>query len=210
MKTKYHLEITRNALSNHFSPPALQEVIQGNIYQDRPKNQFRHDEIHFDGNAFTAGFLYLNQQEQITIEQIHQDEFSAARDAFGRVTHSWQDFYSHSNYVKLWTKKHGLLPPDEIGINDPDILYHPELKSGKNYGIIEFLAMLPIFSKWITALMPEDSHARMNLDAPEAGLHFTYTYAAAYKQTIEAFHQLMTRIRKAGGSQERVRSFLGK
>ena len=210
MKTKYHIEITKKALSDQFTEEALENVIQGNIRQDKIKNQFGHDYIHFDGSAFTAGFCYLKQQEQDIIDHLKNDHFTAARLAFGRVTHSWQDFFSHSNYVRLWREKAGSPPPEEIVINDPTIMEHPELKSGKNYGVIEFLALIPPFSKWIEPLMPEDSHARMNLDGPEVGEYFAYAYHAAFKQTVKAFQELMILFQSKELTQEKVRSFLGK
>ena len=210
MKTKYHIEITQQALSDQFTEEALGDVIQGNIRQDRINNQFGHDYIHFDGSAFTAGFNYLKQQELDIIDHLRQDHFTAARHAFGRVTHSWQDFYSHSNYVRLWIEKAGSLPPEEIVINDPTIMNDPELKSEKNYGLIEFIALIPPFSKWIKPTMPEDSHARMNLDGPESGKYFTYAYAAALKQTVKAFHEVMILFSNSKLHQEKVHSFLGK
>lgn len=210
MKTKYHIEITEKALSDQFSEVALGEVIQGNIRQDKIRNQFGHDYIHFDGSAFEAGFNYLKQQEQDIIDRLRQGHFSTARLAFGRITHSWQDFYSHSNYVQLWIEKAGSLPPEEIVINDPMIMKHPELKSGKNYGLIEFIALIPAFSEWIKPTMPEDSHAKMNLDGPISGECFKYAYAAALKQTAKAFQQLKILFSNAKLHQEMVRSFLGK
>ena len=210
MKTKYHIEITQKALSDQFSEEALGDVIQGNIRQDKIRNQFGHDYIHFDGSAFEAGFDYLKQQEQAIIDHLRQDHFSAARLVFGRVTHSWQDFYSHSNYVRLWIEKAENLPPEEIVINDPMIMNHPELKSGENYGLIEFIALIPPFSKWIKPTMPQDSHARMNLDVPDAGECFVYAYAAALKQTVKAFQELKILFSNAKLHQKKVRSFLGR
>ena len=210
MKTKYHIEITTKALSDKFTEKALGDVIQGNIQQDRIKNQFGHDYIHFDGSAFETGFSYLMQQKQDLIDHLSHDYFTAARFRFGRITHSWQDFYSHSNYVKLWRETAGNIPPEEIVINDPIIMDHPELKSGKNYGLIEFFALIPPFSKWIKPIMPEDSHAKMNLDGPEVGEYFAFAYHAALKQTVCAFQELMTLFQSEDITQKKVRSFLGK
>jgi len=210
MKTKYHIEITKKTLSKDFSNPALQYVITGNIRQDKIKNQFGHDYIHFDGSAFDAGFDYLKKQQQSVLNYLDENEFTAARAAFGRITHSWQDFYSHSNYVRLWREKNGNLPSEQIPINDPEIMNDPRLKSGKNYGVIEFIALLPPLSKLIKPHMPADSHARMNLDGPESGDLFTDAYIAACKQTIQAFQGLISDIKNSGYSQNKISSFLGR
>jgi len=210
MKTKYHIEITLKALSNHFSDEAIEDVIKGNTRQDRIRNQFGHDFIHFDGSAFERGFNYLKQQQLGVLDHIENDAFPAARANFGRVTHSWQDFFSHSNYVRLWLKVAVDLPPNEILINDPRIMNHPKLKSGENYGIIEFIALIPGLSRWVQPLMPADSHARMNLDGPKSGDLFTYAYHAAYKQTISVFQQLMFGIKVSGLLPEQAAAFLGK
>ena len=34
--------------------------------------------------------------------------------AFGRLTHTAQDFYAHSNYVALWRERNPAAPPDQI------------------------------------------------------------------------------------------------
>jgi hypothetical protein len=210
MKTKYHIEITQKALSTEFSNAALQDVIKGNIQQDRIKNQFGHDYIHFDGSAFEAGFNYIKQQEQAIFDHMSIENYSTARFALGRITHSWQDFYSHSNYISLWLENSGNLTPEEITINEPEIMNHPMLKSGENYGVIEFIALLPPFSKWLKPHMPADSHARMNLDSPKSGDLFSYAYHAAYKQTMAVFQQLMVQIKGSSLLTEHAPAFLGK
>ncbi len=55
MKSKYHIEMTRDALKGAFSEKALQTISRANIWQDRPRNQFGRDYIHFDGSAFEVG-----------------------------------------------------------------------------------------------------------------------------------------------------------
>jgi hypothetical protein len=210
MKTKYHIEITAKALSDAFSEPALEDVIKGNIQQDKLFNQIGHDYIHFDGSAFETGFAYLSQQRKNVLDGIKREAYPAARFALGRVTHSWQDFYSHSNYVKLWLAKANNQPPKAIVINDGDIINHPELKSGKNYGLIELVALIPGLKTWIKQMMPADSHARMNLDGPEAGERFLYAYTAAIKQTRAVFDQMMSDLKVLRISQKKVTAFLGK
>ena len=210
MKTKYHIEITRKALADYFSEHALRDVVQGNIRQDRIRNQFDHDHIHFDGSAFGSGFDYLERQKQSVIDSINIEAYNSARQSLGRVTHSWQDFYSHSNYVRLWLADHAELAPAEIEINKPEIISHPDLKSGKNYGLLDFLAMIPGISRLIKPHMPDDSHAAMNLDSFEAGELFHFVYQAALKQTHSVFKDLKFEMERRRIPQEKIATFLGK
>lgn len=207
MKTKYHIEITRNALQPYFSPEALGGIIKTNVLQDRIKYQFGHDYIHFDGNAFAKGFAYIASQERIIFDQIKSRDYLTARKALGRITHSWQDFYSHSNYVKLWLTKAAGGTPEEINFNDKEIITSANLKSGKNYGLCEFFALIPGISKLITPLMPDDSHAKMNLDSPASGLHFTYAYWAAYKRTCHVHEQIIIQLNKNDITIDQINAF---
>jgi len=207
MKTKYHVQITQRALGNQFSERALNTIIKANNWQDRIVNQFSHDEIHFDGSAFDAGFDYIAGQEQILMEHLQKEEYQQSWQAFGRIAHSWQDFFSHSNYVRLWLNIHGNCPPEEITIDDADILTHPKLASGKNYGVIEMIAMLPGISLLVKPLMPPDSHTHMNLDSPSAGLEFNYTYWAALKATSAVYENVMVRIHSELKSENMAKKF---
>lgn len=190
MKPRYHRMITVEALSPFFSEPALAEIVKANLRQDRLRNQFGHDEIHFDGSAFEAGFAYIQKQKSDLLEKVRQKDFSSARHAFGRITHAWQDYYSHSNYVQLWLAAHPNQPPSSIDPADPTLMAHKDLKSGKNISLFEFIAMIPGLSSLIVPRLPEDSHARMNLDSPAAGPAFVFNYQAARKRTILAYQDL--------------------
>ena len=191
MQTHYHVEITRRALKNHFSETALAAIVKANIKQDRIAYSFGHDHIHFDGSAFDKGFQYISLQEQLIYKHAGRSDFELAREAFGRMIHSWQDFYSHSNYVELWLGDNQNAPPEAIVIDDPKIINHPDLTSGKNYGLSEFFALLPVISRLILPLMPPDSHARMNLDQPSSSQNFYYAYWAALKQTSKLFDHVI-------------------
>ncbi len=209
MKTKYHIEITLNALKGRFSSHALDDIVHANIKHNRIKNQFGHDYIHFDGSAFAQGFSYIDEQKEIILNSIDKTNFMQARSALGRLCHSWQDFYSHSNYVKLWLEKCNAQNPKEVDPDDQQIMQHPDLKSGKNYGIIEFIAMLPILSSLITSRMPADSHARMNLDSPKAGDLFQFAYWASLKRTQIECDRLIDKLQALQIDPVRIQSFKG-
>lgn len=194
MQTKYHQLITRSCFETWFSETALQAIINANIKQDSVRNQFGHDYIHFDGCAFDAGFKYIDDQYLRLYEGIALTRHQDAWTALGRITHSWQDFYSHSNYVLLWIDEQNRLAPDEIVPDDEHLLTHEKLISGKNYGVIEFLAMLPGIKKLILPLMRDDSHAKMNLDGPESNPLFKYAYHAAVKRTLMILHGIQAKL----------------
>ncbi|MBW6464909.1 MAG: hypothetical protein K0B06_00200 [Brevefilum sp.] len=202
MNTKYHIEITRKALESHFSSKALERIIKANVRQDRVAYMLGHDHIHFDGSEFSAGFRYIADQERMLIQYLEQIKFQQAQQAFGRIIHSWQDLYSHSNYVQLWRQTHAHHAPDTIVANNPDIISHPNFASGKNYGMIEFLALIPVLSPLITPRMPSDSHAKMNLDSPASGPDFHFAYWAAYKATQAAYENLIEKLIQIDPSQK--------
>lgn len=183
MHTKYHKIITRSCFEDWFTEIALQAIIKANITQDKPRYQFGHDYIHFDGSAFEAGFKYIDNQFHSLYESIKKTRYQQAWDALGHISHSWQDFYSHSNYVLLWINKYNTADPQNISPNDEFIMNHKNLTSGKNYGLIEFVALLPVIKRLILPLMPEDSHAKMNLDGPHADPLFSFALIAAKKRT---------------------------
>ncbi len=118
MLIQYHKSITRRALSEHFSPHALDAILAANIKQDDLlTGQIGHDEYHFDNNAIAESDRYLEEQRVLTITALQYDNLSAAWAAFGRLIHTAQDFYAHSNYVDLWLARfdgQAPLPPSEI------------------------------------------------------------------------------------------------
>jgi len=209
MKSRYHIEITKRALSNQFSQKALYTIIKANVRQDRIQYQIGHDHIHFDNSSFEKGFSYIQVQKDKLIHAISLDQHDIARDALGKITHSWQDFYSHSNYVRLWLATTCISTPREINHDDVKIMNHPDLKSGKIYGIIEFVAMLPGLSEIITPMMPHDSHAQMNLDSPKSGHMFPFAYWAALKRTKDIYNQLIVELFGLNMNKQTILNFKG-
>jgi hypothetical protein len=210
MRTKYHIEITQNVLQEYFSQENLEKIVRSNIQQDRVKNQIGHDYIHFDGSAFSEGFSYIKEQKAKLLKSVEDSDYQTARAALGRILHSWQDFYSHSNYVQLWYQKEGRIDVEEIDHKDLDIFNSTELKSGKNYGLIELFALLPGLSRIIKPFMPEDSHAKMNLDSPKSGPFFNYAYTAAKRRTKHVLDALLEEMQYKNTKIELIKAFLGK
>lgn len=210
MKTRFHIEITQTVLERHFTQSPLKKIIRANIRQDRIKFQIGHDYIHFDGNAFVEGFEYISQQTKTLYKSVQKGNFEQAWISLGRILHSWQDFYAHSNYVQLWLQKTEDPDPKNVDYEDQEIIDSPYLQSGKNYGIFEFLALVPGISFLIKPLMPADSHAKMNLDSPKSGQAFEYAYFAAKLRTEDVIGQVLNLINGLNMSKDNKNSFLGK
>jgi hypothetical protein len=193
MLIQYHKFITRKALSEQFSPRALEAILAANLNQDNLlTGQIGHDEYHYDNNAIPESDRYIEDQRTLTHTALQNETPSTAWAAFGRLTHTAQDFYAHSNYVDLWlTHSNGgdqtLPPPSEIAPLIDELVNSPNLHSGVLYYPWEILAFLPVVKRFVIPLMPADSHARMQLDSPARGERFAYAFEAAVKRTRYEF-----------------------
>ena len=187
-----HEEMTREALGEHFSPRALEIIIAANRKQDAIRGQIGHDEFHFDNNAIEKGLRYINEQRGFVLASLLSPGVLSAWIAFGRLTHTAQDFYSHTNYISLWLDQFNGTPPTptEIDPVQKSLLRSPSLHSGKIYLPMDALYFVPFLRKFALKLLPEDSHGKMNLDSPAQGPRFEYARAAAVKRTQHEFDLL--------------------
>ncbi len=191
MLQSVHADITRRALQQTFSPHALDRIISSNVSLDGPLNQLGHDEYHFDNNAFEKSRAYLEEQRSLIQPALQRGQVASAWSAFGRLTHTAQDFYAHSNYVDLWLacQPNGMVPaPSEIDPLDDALVDNPSLRSGKPYFPFGFLSFVPGLKRMVTRLLPRDSHAWMNLDSSARGPMFEYAFQAAVKRTKYEFN----------------------
>jgi len=193
MLQKFHQQICQQALEPYFSSRALDLIIKANLGQDQIRYQIGHPHFHFDSNSFDSAQRYIADQRWIVLETSQsRGEPSLAWQAFGRLTHAGQDFYAHSNYIRLWAatySKRELPEPNQVAALNPDILQHPELHSGNIY-IWDWLAFIPGFHSLAYRLTPGDSHTHMNLDSPKQGPLFPYAFDAALKRTIFEYEQI--------------------
>jgi hypothetical protein len=199
MLQKYHVEILRQALGDIFSPAALAKVIRANVYQDRISAQLGHDEYHFDNNAFEKSYAYIEEQRVLVVSSLHKEDPASAWAAFGRLTHTVQDFYAHSNYIDLWLALHtnGSRPaPLMVDPVEPAILESGALRSGKIYLPLEVFSFIKPLKPLILPLLPRDSHAWMNLDTPEQGFKFEYVMQASIKRTVIEFEKTVKELRQ--------------
>ena len=194
MHPTFHIEILKQALSEQFSARALEKIIAANLYQDHLAGQYGHDEFHFDNNAFKKSYAYVEEQRALVVSSLKANDVSSAWAAFGRLTHTAQDFYAHSNYIDLWLsiQPDGVVPTtSEVDPVDPDILNNRALHSGKLYFPLELFSFVKVLKPLVMPLLPRDSHAWMNLDDPGQGPNFEFAFHAAVKRTRIEFEKTM-------------------
>ena len=197
VKISYHRDITNAALASTFSPSALQVIVRANVEQDGLRYQFGHDHFHFDSNSFDAAYAYIEEQRVRIADALKRGNADTAWQAFGKLTHTVQDFYAHSNYIPLWLDSfNGAAPPPppEVDPVSPQILQSPNLRSGKLYYPFEALTFIPRLGKLFIPLMPRDSHAHMNHDGPDDSPLFDYVFQAAVKRTRYEFGHTITNL----------------
>ncbi|KAI4879515.1 hypothetical protein NFI96_006856 [Prochilodus magdalenae] len=103
---------------------ALNEIISENSLIDR--DQAFRPAHHFNDEEIERGRDIITQGVSIVKANLQQENFEAARRALGAVTHTLQDFYSHSNWFELGNQypNPNLLRPDlqlqnTAGVNTP-------------------------------------------------------------------------------------------
>jgi hypothetical protein len=190
MDASYHRRILERALGGRVSARALRAIYRANIGQDSLTGLFAHPEYHFDENAVAESLAYIEECRALAARA---ETVAEAWAAFGRLTHAAQDFYAHSNYVRLWAERlDGERPPPEsMDSLDPSLLKHPRLMTCRVYWPLEALSFLPGLGPLIKQWFPADSHARMNLDNPATGPLFPYAMEAAVQRTLAEFERTL-------------------
>ena len=92
MLTEYHIEIMFESLGDHLGTRAIAVMTTANVKQDQLHGFFGHDEYHFDNNAFEKTYRYMEAQRMLVVESLKKKDVTTAWEAFGRMTHSAQDF----------------------------------------------------------------------------------------------------------------------
>lgn len=186
MLGRYHIAITRQAVGADFSPRALQVILRANLGQDSPHNQIGRDHFHFDNNKFEESFAYIEEQRAKIFEELTRTDARSSWQAFGRMIHTVQDFYAHSDYIPRWLSSfNGNTPPapEKVDPVSSEILNHPDLHTGRIYHPLDALAFLPFLRKFALSRLPADSHAHMNHDSPQNSAQFDYVFHASVKRT---------------------------
>jgi hypothetical protein len=78
---------------------AIEDVGEGNADVDDKERTI--PLAHFDAEQFQSGQNRLNELSETVVEQIRREKYREARSETGRMLHTLQDFYSHSNWVEM-------------------------------------------------------------------------------------------------------------
>lgn len=200
MDTPYHITMLSRVLGGRISARALQAITAANLGQDGLAGLVAHPEYHFDDSLFERSLAYV---ETCRREAAKATDPAVAWAAFGRLSHAVQDFYAHSNYVRLWAERaegQPLPPPEAIDGLDPALLRHPRLISGRVYWPLEALWIFPALHPWLKRVLPADSHANLNLDTPATGPLFDYAIEAAVQRTYVEFERTLALIGETQGA----------
>lgn len=212
MLPRYHRLFTTNALQDLFNEPELNEVISGNLKQDHISGQFGHPEFHFDDSEFERTYTYLEKLRSGIIQKVIEgNNFADARFDLGRLTHAVQDFYAHTNYIRLWAQKNRITPDTwngEIDFLDMEIINSKDLISGHFNPPWEMITFLPIIGYLFIPLFPKDSHAALNIDSPYKNDWFPFASKAAEMRTRFEVEQLIKTINEEKSGNLTI--FLGK
>lgn len=197
MLVPHHIEITRQAIGADVSSRALEVILRANLRQDGLRYQLGHDHFHFDNNQFKESYAYIEEQRALVRASLEHGNAQSAWQAFGRMIHTVQDFYAHSDYIPRWLSRFDRQTPpapEEVDPVSSDILQHPDLRSGKLYYPFEILAFIPPLRKFILPHLPADSHAHMNLDDPDDKGFFDYVLQASIKRTKIEFEKTVAEL----------------
>ncbi len=96
--TAYYGDMDRGKIRNFES--AIAAIANANNQVDLQLQTYLHPESHFLAEKFEAGQIGLIEMYAIVVNQIESSNFEQARRECGRLLHSLQDFYSHSNWVE--------------------------------------------------------------------------------------------------------------
>jgi len=204
MDSRYHADLTRAALSDRFSPDALEEIIATNLAQDALQNQLGSKaHFHFDNNKIAESLAYVESlHRQIAVLAAQGDNGKQQRAALGRLCHAVQDFYAHSNYVDLWLADHDHPVPPAYAIDGliPELLNHPDLRTGTFVLLRDIIYYVPLIGAlWRRIHVPPGSHEAMNLDSPDRCWKFPYAMVAARRRTLHEYRRAAQAVRDAGG-----------
>ena len=212
MYARYHVDLTCSVLEPFFPAQRLQEVVHANLAQDSVVNLFGSKPyLHFCDNLVSESLAYIDS-EHARIQALVQADgaFAEQRAALGRLLHTVQDFYAHSNYVDLWLQYHGgrhQIKPEQVDALDEEVLAHPDLLTGSWVFWRDIVYYIPGVANLVRRFyIPPNSHESMHLDSPDRGPLFAYALACARQRTAHEYHRALASIYAVGGHQA-VHSF---
>jgi len=77
-------------------------------------NELRNTEAHFDSEQFEAAQNRLIQFRDLAVVGAKNHEYNNARKYTGRLLHTLQDFYSHTNWIENWIGEVATISPYNV------------------------------------------------------------------------------------------------
>jgi hypothetical protein len=203
MNARYHVEMTQGVLAKHFTPGALREVVLANVGQDSLRGLFGIDaHRHCCDPDLAHSWAYVDAEHAL-IEDLaaRRGPIAQQRAALGRLLHTVQDFYAHTNYVDLWLTRYGLAETDRIDGLDDGLIGSPELRVGEWIFWRDSLYYIPVVGRLLRRIwLPAGSHEAMNLDSPAQGPRFSLALSTASQRTRMEYRRALRAIGRVGGS----------
>ena len=88
---------------------AIDEITDSNKDTDTNSRYKFRAAMHFDAEAFASGQDQLIQNRKLAEKAILDGDYAMARGFVGKLLHTLQDFYSHSNWVEM-----GMTTPNDV------------------------------------------------------------------------------------------------
>jgi hypothetical protein len=199
MQAQYHIDMTKVALAGRFADDALAEIVAANVGQDSLWSVLGAEpHRHFCDPVLARSLAYIEEEHQLIGELAQQEDAeSQQRAAFGRLLHTVQDFYAHSNYVDLWLAGEVFQGPAGL---PPSGLSHPQLRIGDWVWWRDLVFYVPVAGPLVRRCWaPANSHEAMNLDSPARGPRFGWAVALARQRTELEYRRVARTIRALGG-----------
>ena len=113
-------------------------------------NELRVAAAHFDSEQFEAGQNRLIDFRRMALSLIQSNEHNNARKFTGRLLHTLQDFYSHTNWIENWIGEVDTITPYHVlGETDKMIENVVELANPctdcRKVGVIEDSTLRPVY-----------------------------------------------------------------
>lgn len=193
-----HIKLTIEALEPYgFSPEVAKQIGIANDHVD--KVEMLNNAAHADSESFEAASALMRQRLRKAAEYLLLEDLKNARDTFGYITHTVQDFFSHSNYVEFMAGE----PIDLLNLKNPS----PDIKCAKD----------DRRNGLTSGYFPNEntppgkcSHEDLNKDG--GAIYIPHYRAAnfARKKTSEMYERFEQEVQNLTGNSERTKMLLHK
>ena len=175
---KYHSKITSSGLSEKLNQEALSYVTKGNLDSDKAPRKstkdytdgYNIDAQHSNNTTLAETSAFLQDSTKIVVDDFiealnstnnKEELYQQAFYDFGRLTHSIQDFYSHTNWIN---QTDGEIIPwnedsEEINLDNPE-----NLTMTKYNQFSQFLEKINPIHKWLVSFSYDAYYNKGNKD----------------------------------------------